>query len=447
MKNFKKFGVMLGILSLGLSSLTACSSGDNTAPAKEEVPVASNESKEEKTEEKKEEEKATTEEEVTIRYWQHSSAARDEVMTKLADDFMKENPNIKVELEFIPEDSYTQKLIPALASGTAPDVFQLQSGMINRLAKQGSIQPLDESIISGEELDKVFVPSTIEALKVDGKYYGLPTDVQTVITFWNKTLVQEAGLDAEKGPQTWEEMREWAIKLTKTENGMMTQSGWGHKGYFPEVQAVVEQNGGKFVDDTGKFVFADDPKSVEAITFLTDLYRKDKVYNMDFMKNWAGFRQGKVAMMIGHPAMIGNLKTTAPDIDYAVGLLPTMGGESTTVVTSWGYVMSNNAKADAATKFILYLTSEEVQRMWTETTGELPSRANLLEDATLASDPKVAVALESLKTSIVGNLQMGQLSSIWQTGYESIILTDRPVQEVLTETQNLLNEEIAKDIK
>ena len=84
MKNFKKFGVMLGILSLGLSSLTACSSGDNTAPAKEEVPVASTESKEEKTEEKKEEEKATTEEEVTIRYWQHSSAARDEVMTKLA---------------------------------------------------------------------------------------------------------------------------------------------------------------------------------------------------------------------------------------------------------------------------------------------------------------------------------------------------------------------------
>ncbi len=382
---------------------------------------------------------------VTLKYWQHSSAARDEMMQKIVQLFEEENPTIKVELEFIPYGDYTQKLIPALATATAPDVFQVQSGMVPILAEAGSIKSLDESVISTEEIQNDFVPATIDGLKYEGKYFGMPTDTQTIITFWNKALVTEAGLDAEKGPQTWDEFFDWARKLTKfDQNGNMIQSGWGGKGYWPEVVSYIDQMGGSVYDESSnKFVFADDPKSIQAFRTMTDLYKVDKVYDLQFSKNWAGFRQGLVALMMGHPAMIGNLVTTAPNLDYGVGLIPTRGDNNNTCVTSWAYVMSSKAPNIAASKFVKFLGSEKVEKMWTHQTGELPARKSLLNDTSLQTNPKVAIAISSLNESFVGHLQTSALNSIFSDDYQRILLTDEPLEKILKEMQNSLNEEIA----
>lgn len=384
----------------------------------------------------------------TITYWQHSSQARDKMMESLAQEFMQKNPNIEVKLEFIPEDSYNTKLISSLATDAAPDVMQIQSGMINRLAKAKAIQPLDENVLSTKNIKDEFIPATVDGLQVDGKYYGLPTDTQTIVAFWNKDLVKQAGLDAEKGPQTWDEMLAWAKKLTKrSADGKMEISGWGVKGYNPEVQALILQNGGKVVDKDGKYVFADDPKAIEAVQYMVDAYKKDKVYDTAFMKNWAGFRQGKVALMLGHPAIIGNLKQTAPNVKLGLGVIPAKSGKHTTIVTSWGYAISKKANAQAATKWIEFLASADVEKKWTKQTGELPARKNLLEDSELTSDPQLKLVLSSLKDSEVGYIQMGILNKYWSDGFEEMLLKDVSAKDGLKKIQNQMNEEIAKDIK
>ncbi|WP_040213394.1 ABC transporter substrate-binding protein [Clostridium polynesiense] len=383
----------------------------------------------------------------TITYWQHSSQARDKMMQDLAKEFMEKNKDIEVKMEFIPEDSYSTKLISTLATDAAPDVMQVESGMIPRLAKAGSIQPLDEKILSTEKISSEFIPAAVDGLKYEGKYYGLPTDTQTIVLYWNKDLLKEAGLDAEKGPKTWDELREWAVKLTKTQNGKMTQSGWGVKGYNPEVQALIAQYGGKMVDEKGKYIFADDPKSVEAIKFMVDTYKKDKVYDTQFMKNWAGFRQGKVAMMLGHPAMFGNLKQTAPNVNLGMSLIPAKDGKNTTIVTSWAYVASKKANSEAATKWIEFLASKDVQKKWTKQTGELPTRKELINDEELTSDPQTKLLLSSMEDSQVGYLQMGILNKIWGQYFDKMILTDAPVEQTLQDLQKELNTEISKDLK
>ena len=143
----------------------------------------------------------------------------------------------------------------------------------------GSIQPLDESVMSTESIAEDFVAATVDGLKFDGQYYGMPTDTQTIICLWNKDLVAAAGLDAEAGPQTWEEFFDWARKLTlRDESGSMTQSGWGGKGYYPEVLSYIEQKGGTFYDaEKNEFVFADDEAAVNAIKEMAALYKEDKV--------------------------------------------------------------------------------------------------------------------------------------------------------------------------
>lgn len=427
MRRAKILSLFLCILIFA-STFTGCTQS-GTAPASTDTQPAPEENKK-----------------VTITYWQHSSQARDNMMKALAYDFMQNNPDIEIKMEFIPQDDYSTKLISSLATDAAPDVMQVESGMIARLVKAEAIQPLDENVLSVDTIKNDFIPASVDALQVDGKYYGLPTDVQTIVMYWNKDLAAAAGLDAEKGPQTWDELLDWAKKLTKFENGKMIQSGWGEKGYHPEVQAFVVQNGGKMVDENGQYCFADDPKSVEAIKFLVDAYREHKVYDLQFMANWAGFRVGKVAIMLGHPAMFGNLKQTAPNINLGVGLIPAKEGKHTTIVTSWAYVASKKANSEAATKWIQYLTSHEVEKRWTQETGELPARKALLTDEDLTKDPQLQILLSSMNDSSVGYLQMGILNNIFKKAIEGFLPTDEPLEDTLKKIQEELNKEIAKDL-
>lgn len=431
----RAMGILLSSVML-LGVLSGCGGNSSSAGSAASGSQAANQAE------------SQTGEQVTLTYWQHSSAARDEMMTKLVAEFEAANPDIKVNCEFIPEGDYTQKLIPSLATDTAPDVFQVQSGMVAKLAEAGSIQPLDADVMSSEMIEEEFVAAATDGLKYEDQYYGMPTDMQTIICFWNKDLAAEAGLDAETGPQTWEEFFEWARTMTKfDENGNLTQSGWGGKGYWPEVVSFVEQKGGTFYDEAAnQFVFADDPTSVAAVEEYASLYRVDKVYNTEFSANWAGFRQGLIGMMLGHPAMLGNLPTTAPDLNFGVSLIPANGDSRASCVSSWGYVMSAKAPSEAATRFIEFLSSEEVEKQWTLQTGELPARKALLEDAELKADPKASVALASLNDAFVGHLQTAAMNTIWTESYEKIMYTDQDVQSVLDECQANLNAELANGL-
>lgn len=430
MKGKKMLSIVVSAFLI-VGSLAGCSKGDNKEPG------TGTEGTADKAPGKK----------VTVNYWQHSSQARDTMMQNLADEFMKANQSIEVKMEFIPEADYSTKLISALVTNAAPDVMQVQSGMIGRFVKADAIKALDEKILPADTIKNEFIPSTVDALQVNGKFYGLPTDLQTIVLYWNKDLLSSAGLDAEKGPKTWDEMLDWAKKLTKFEGGKMVQSGWGEKGYNPEAQAAIVQYGGKIVDDKGQFVFADDAKSVEAIKFLVDSYKVHKVYDTQFMANWAGFRVGKVAMMLGHPAMLGNLKQTAPDVKLGMGLIPAKSGKNTTIVSSWAYVISKNADSQAATSWVKHLTSEDVEKRWTKQTGELPARKSLLTDSELAKDPALNLLMSSLNDSQVSYMQTAALNKIWSDGYEKLILSDEPIDKVLKQMQTDMNAEISKDLK
>jgi len=67
---------------------------------------------------------------VTIVHWQHHSPARFEVVQTFAEEFMKQNPNVTIEIESVPESDYFQKLLPALAAGSGPDTFQIPAGQV-----------------------------------------------------------------------------------------------------------------------------------------------------------------------------------------------------------------------------------------------------------------------------------------------------------------------------
>lgn len=125
--------------------------------------------------------------------------------------------NINYDMQFVPESEYNEKLSAVMASGDIPDMIAFRSQGPTRLnyykfAKQGAFMPLDDYIDDLEYKD--YIPTHVwEAMKVDGKVYGIPTyyPAYTLTPMIRKDWLDNLGLEV---PTNFEELKEVALAFT-----------------------------------------------------------------------------------------------------------------------------------------------------------------------------------------------------------------------------------------
>ena len=66
----------------------------------------------------------------------------------------------------------------------------------------------------------------IADLTWQGTLYGLPHTAGTRYFFWNRTHFEEAGLDPDVGPETWDDIMEMAPQLNKMEGDRIVRYGF-----------------------------------------------------------------------------------------------------------------------------------------------------------------------------------------------------------------------------
>lgn len=177
----------------------------------------------------------------TVVYWQHFADARIEAVKQLAAESEKENPDIKIQIEGIPWAAYFDKLFTSIAAGSGPDVFQAPTGLAEQFIRSGNIVPL--KALSPSEVQEDFLPWTVERLISDDKIWGLPTDIQSIVLFYNTRLFKEAGLDPDRAPASWEELVQYGQKLTKQEAGRFSQTGLDTDYYSIVLETMMFQAG------------------------------------------------------------------------------------------------------------------------------------------------------------------------------------------------------------
>jgi xylobiose transport system substrate-binding protein len=108
-------------------------------------------------------------------------------------------------LQTFANDPYKQKLRVALGSPNAPDVFfNWGGGNLKQYVDAGKVADLTPLLEQNPELKAAFIPSVLDAAKINGKYYGLPMrGVQPVALFYNKKVFAQAGVQP---PKTWEDL-------------------------------------------------------------------------------------------------------------------------------------------------------------------------------------------------------------------------------------------------
>ena len=277
-------------------------------------------------------------------------------MQQLAAAFTKENPNITVDVQLTPWETYWTKLKAAATGGAAPDVFWMNGPNFQLYATNGVLAPLDQFDASN------YPKSLVDLYTVGGKHYGLPKDFDTVGLWYNKSLFDAAGVKYPDDTWTWDTFKAAAAKLTNRAKGRFAIAA--NLTSAQEYQYnTIYQAGGYVISPDGKSSGYADPATVQGLKFWTDLIAAGQSPDLKTMTDTAPinlFESGKTAMYYGGSWDAAEFTTnsyTKSKVDVTV--LP-KGVKQATIIHGVADVIGGKSPHKAqAWKFVQYLGSKE----------------------------------------------------------------------------------------
>ncbi|UVI31244.1 ABC transporter substrate-binding protein [Paenibacillus spongiae] len=292
---------------------------------------------------------------------------------EMIEEFNKTHAGIEIVPQSMPgsggyDTQDLSKLTAAIASGSPPDVVNLNAPFIMEVASRGILMPLDEYIEKSNFDLSRFYPYTVKEMTFQGKIWGLPVGIDDRILYYNKDMMANAGLDPESPPVTWDELLEYGQKMTIKDD----KGGFKQIGFIPNfgnswLYLYSIQNNGKYLDDEGKKVLLNSPENVEALEFMVKGYdmlggaKKINAYSSTFQGGANDpFLTGKVAMVTNGNWAIADIARFAPNLNFGVAMPPTpTGADFKTWSGGWSWGIPKGAKnPEAAFEVVSWLTTE-----------------------------------------------------------------------------------------
>ena len=243
---------------------------------------------------------------------------------KAGEEYAKKNPGFKLETLSSELRGMEQKIAAAVPTDTGPDLFDVSRNIALTLIDANLLPPDPPKVMSLLK-SNAFHPVTVEYNTWKGQVYGVPfLEGSKPALYYNTKMFKEAGLDPNKPPETWTQMREYAQKLTKRDaSGKVTQ--WGVQipsSGFPYwlFQGLAIENGAQLMNPAGTQTFYDTPEVIGALQYWLDLINKYKVHPEGIVE-WGttpkDFFEKKVAMIWTTTGNLTNVKSNAK-FDFGV---------------------------------------------------------------------------------------------------------------------------------
>lgn len=342
------------------------------------------------------------------------------------------------------------RFLVSVAGGMSPDVIWFDRFAVAEWAARGAFEPLDpyiEKDLKEGRPDAIrpesFYASCWDEARYQGKVYGIPNCVDDRALLYNRDLLRRAGLVDSSGearpPADWDELLEYAIRLTEWElpskvvisgaellrRAGLTDEHGAVRGprdkvelarYMHELKKLEAEgaqlkvvgfapnygnswlyiygwmNGGEFMSEDGRTCTLNEPRIVEALEYMRDIYDALGGYARvdSFQAGFQGgaldpFIQGKIAMKIDGSWQMSVLAFYGRDLDFGVAGPPlskreiARGRKTVSWSGGWAYAIPVAARnKEAAWEFIRFMMSEralairlEAERAVCESQGRL----------------------------------------------------------------------------
>lgn len=326
--------------------------------------------------------------------WAFWGSPEEAVSHKLvADAFMKEHPEIKIETWNEPWDNYFTKIQALWASGdpkAVPDIAFLWP--TPKYAAEGVLENLDPYIQkSGYDLNDYW-GGLLESAKYKGSVYGLPRDNEINVLYYNKDLFDKAGVKYPDETWTWDDLLAAAEKLTvKDASGKVTQYALAMEG--GKYSKWVNQNGGAILDDyvNPSKCMLSTPESVAAVKFFSNMMAKGYAMRDADLSQAGGdqavFQSGQAAMIIQNTSRVSSFNAAKMNYDVAVAPIP-KGGKRWNPAGGAAWVMSAKSdNKDAAWTFLSWLQSKDGgEKIYTERGEIFPALQSVANSPVFMTD-------------------------------------------------------------
>lgn len=309
----------------------------------------------------------------TLTFWTfqelHSAFMLDAV-----ESWNKLHPAEKVTLkvDVLPYDEMHNKLLISLQAGTgAPDISDIEiSRFANYLkGKNPGLAPLNDVLAA--DLDK-FVRGRLDNYAKDGKFYGLDYHVGASVMYYNKEIMDQAGVDIDS-IITWDDYFEAGKKVVaKTGKPMSTIESTEHWSYYP----LISQQGSDFLDKNGNGVL-DNDINVKTLEFLNKMLDANVVITapagFHHSEEYWSFMNNSGAASLWMPLWyMGRFTSYMPKLKGKIVVRPLpvwkKGGSRSAGMGGTGTAVTNQSKnLDLAKRFLAYAkgSKEGSIKTWT----------------------------------------------------------------------------------
>ena len=385
----KKCLALLMVTTISLSMLTACSKSskdaDSTAAKNTGAEKATNSGSAE-----------TKDEQVTIEMWYHISTDQATVLLGMLDEFMAENPNIKVNTQSVAFAEIKKQLSIGVAADQLPDITLCDTVDNNSFAAMGAAVDITKEVEAWGEIDHYFDGPRSSAV-YEGKYYGVPFYSNCLAIMYNKDIFDSLGLAYPDGSWTWTEFADLVAKTTNEDHyGLTTCLYKSEEGTF-NVIPFIWQAGADYDN-------LDSEGAVKALTMINDFYQKGymskELISMTQADMCASlFATGKSAMMVAGSWLRTNIKNENPDLNYGVTTFAT-DKNGASPIGGGNIMMMKDDHKEASWKLMEFLCRKENSLKFCEDAGYISPRTDAVEMSELwSSDPILSVYCEQLKVA------------------------------------------------
>lgn len=343
---------------------------------------------------------------VQLVYWRVFDDS--DAFTDLIAEYNKIHPNVNITYRKLRYEEFEPMLINALAEDRGPDIFSIhntwmrgyQSKLLSlpdnitlpyrtvqgtikkdvvwemQTKKSLSLRDLKTQFIDQATEDAVLPETTDKG--VANKIFGLPLSVDTLVLYYNKELLNAAGIP--EPAKDWQTLQEHVKKLTKQNTagdiitaGIAMGAAENVDRSTDILSVLMMQNGTKMTADNGAATFniipaglegRSTPPGIEALTFYTDFASPQKeVYswNESMPSSIDAFIQGKAAYMLSYAYNLPTVRARAPKLNFGVAKLPQIAGSAeVNFANYWMEVVSKKTThPNEAWDFIQFITGAQ----------------------------------------------------------------------------------------
>ena len=309
----------------------------------------------------------------------------------MADAYMKEHPNVKIELIGQPVNDKAKKIIALNTSGDLPDAFFMPTEFMSQAYDMGII--VDHEALLGEDFMSALNEKVVEYGKINNQLMMVPWHVIPVALIYRADWLAEAGIDK---IETVDDFRNTAKTFTKDGHWgfsmVGTQNGSGEARFCQYVRTfgvneVYQDESGKWVSDLTSENYK------KALQSFVDLALVDGVVppgptETGYPEAAAYFAEQKTGLMISGSNAIGAIISANPELDGKLASVPLPAAErhATNLQTS-GYAITTACEhPDVMADYLKFMTSKDLAVDFGIKTGRLPVTKEAAEDPAFQTD-------------------------------------------------------------